>query len=241
MNRSDFIINSYEALAQDFRAYSERRAAYLEAIDRLIVKQISENARSLLDIGSGDGVRAAHLARALKLPVAVLVEPSPKMAALCRRQPVSDVWQVRAEDLPESDQRFDAVTCLWNILGLIEDRARRIRALRKMGQLLAPGGRIFLDVNNRYNARAYGWLPVMGRMLKDLARPSETSGDISFEWRVGGRRIKSYGHVFTPREVEGLMQRAGLKVVSRRFVDYSSGRESRTGFGGQLFYELSKL
>ena len=61
---------------------------------------------------------------------------------------------VAAEDLP-ANERFDVITCLWNVLGSVVDSDRRLRALKKMGSLLTEHGRLFVDVNNRYNARAW--------------------------------------------------------------------------------------
>lgn len=229
---------SYDRLAPYYRSYSERRAAYLDAIDRAILQRISPNAKSLLDVGSGDGLRAAQLAASHAFARLVLSDPSAEMAARCRLQPTADVWPVAAEDLPDTTERFDAITCLWNVLGLIADSAKRVKALRKMAALLSPEGQLFLDVNNRYNARAYGWLATGARALYDLFRPSETNGDVSFTWQIGEGRINSHGHVFTPGEMLGLIESAGLQIKRRRIVDYRTGAKRRFIFEGQLFYEL---
>jgi 2-polyprenyl-3-methyl-5-hydroxy-6-metoxy-1,4-benzoquinol methylase len=194
----------------------------------------------LLDVGSGDGFRAARLASALSLSRLVLSDPSEKMADCCRRQHAASVWPAAAEDLPDAGERFDVVTCLWNVLGLVADSAQRVAALRKMGSLLSAQGQLFLDVNNRYNARAYGWLPVFGRAIYDLLRPSDLNGDVSFSWQVGERLIHSSGHVFRPAEMSGLIESAGLKVVRRYVVDYRTGERRRFVFEGQLLYELAK-
>jgi 2-polyprenyl-3-methyl-5-hydroxy-6-metoxy-1,4-benzoquinol methylase len=194
----------------------------------------------LLDVGSGDGLRAARLAAALSLPRLVLSDPSEKMADRCRLQPAASVWPVAAEDLPDAGERFDVITCLWNVLGLVANSAQRVAALRKMGALLSAQGQLFLDVNNRYNARAYGWLPAFGRAIYDLLRPSELNGDVSFSWQIGETLIHSSGHVFRPAEMSGLIESAGLKVRRRSVVDYQTGERRRFVFEGQLFYELAK-
>ncbi|HEV7857590.1 MAG TPA: methyltransferase domain-containing protein [Pyrinomonadaceae bacterium] len=231
---------SYDRLSPYFRSYSETRAAYLSAVDRIILQRISPQANSLLDVGSGDGLRAARLAAALSLPRLVLSDPSEKMADRCRLQPAASVWPVAAEDLPDAGERFDVITCLWNVLGLVANSAQRVAALRKMGALLSAQGQLFLDVNNRYNARAYGWLPAFGRAIYDLLRPSELNGDVSFSWQIGETLIHSSGHVFRPAEMSGLIESAGLKVRRRSVVDYQTGERRRFVFEGQLFYELAK-
>lgn len=231
---------SYNRLAPHFRSYSQTRAAYLSAVDRIILQRISPHAKSLLDVGSGDGLRAARLASAHTFSRLVLSDPSAEMAARCRLQPATDVWPVAAEDLPDTMERFDIITCLWNVLGLIANAEKRVKALQKMAALLSAQGQIFLDVNNRYNARAYGWLPTFGRALYDLCDSSETNGDVSFSWQIGERLIRSRGHVFRPGEMRGLIESAGLKVNQRYIVDYQTGEPRRFIFEGQLVYELIK-
>lgn len=233
--------NSYDRLAPHFRSYSEIRAAYLEAVNQLILRRIRAGARSLLDVGSGDGIRAAGLARASSISRLVLSDPSKEMASRCHQlEAVDEVWQVAAEDLPLTEQRFDVITCLWNVLGLVQGAPARAAALRRMRALLAPQGQIFLDVNNRYNAATYGWLTTAGRLIYDRLRPSDANGDVTFNWNVGGEMIRSHGHVFRPGEVEDLIQATGLKIIGRHVIDYGTGRLRRFTFGGQLFYELVK-
>jgi SAM-dependent methyltransferase len=232
--------SAYDALAPHYRAYSQTKSEYLRAVDEIVKSRLASGALSLLDVGAGDGVRAQEIARACRVSRLVLAEPSPMMADYCRRLACAEVWQLGAEELPESTLKFDAVTCLWNVLGHVETGAKRLAALSRMRALLADGGLIFLDVNNRYNARAYGTLKTAARALFDLVSPSETNGDLSFEWEIGGRRIRARGHVFTPREVESLASRAGLRVRERHVIDYETGARRRFAFQGQLFYVLER-
>lgn len=232
---------SYDHLAPHFRAYSEARAAYLGSIDRLILRRLPAGATSLLDVGSGDGVRAARLAARCSVSRLVLSDPSEEMVNSCRGlEGAAEVWHVAAEELPYVTERFDIITCLWNVLGLVSGAGQRAEALRRMRSLLSPEGRIFLDVNNRYNARAYGRLRTAGRVLYDLLRPSDANGDVSFSWRVGGKAIETRGHVFRPGEMKRLIEKSGLKVTARHVVDYETGELRGSTFAGQLFYELTK-
>jgi len=236
--RNSGLESSYGLLAPYFRAYSQKRAVYLNAVDQIICQRILPDARSLLDVGAGDGFRAAKLSASRSLSYLVLAEPSEEMLSYCRQQPADEVWPVAAEDLPYVNQRFDVITCLWNVLGLIESQAKRLEALHKMRSLLSHRGQLFLDVNNRYNARTYGWLPALGRVFYDLLSPSDTNGDVSFTWRIGERHIHSYGHVFRPVEVSRLIEDAGLAINQRHVIDYQTGKHRRFTFEGQLLYEL---
>src|SRR5436305_1511969 len=121
----------YELLAPHYRQISEMRAAYLRAVDRVILSRIPPDARSLLDVGSGDGVRAQRLAGVAGMARVVLVEPSPAMADWCRATQATEVWQVKAEAL-RATPSFAVVTCLWNVLGHIATPALRLEALRRM-------------------------------------------------------------------------------------------------------------
>ncbi len=232
--------SAYDLLASAFRPLSRSRYAYLSSIDRIVETRIPTGAQAFLDVGAGDGVRAWRIARSRRITRLVLAEPGEAMSAYCQRLSGAEVWRIRAEDLPEGTQKFDAVTCLWNVLGHVENHQKRLSALRKMRSLLSDRGQIFLDVNNRYNARSYGWVNTLGRILYDRIRPSETNGDVSYTWRVGDQHIPSNGHVFTPREMDNLVAGAGLRANARYVIDYETGRRYRSVFRGQLFYVLSK-
>ena len=228
----------YDALAPHFRAWSTRRAAYLAGIDAIVLERVHRGARSLLDVGAGDGVRAMRLAAACGIDRVVLVEPSPAMADLCRRRGAAAVWTDAVEELPEAGERFDVVTCLWNVLGSVPGAVARAEALRRMRARLAPGGQLFLDVQNRYNARAYGRLRTAGRVLYDRLRPDPANGDVTFCWQIGGETIPARGHVFRPGEIASLVAAAGFSVASRHVVDYASGERRRPVWSGQLLFEL---
>ena len=229
---------AYDRLAPHYRAYACARAAYLDAVDRYVIEHAPKGA-SLLDVGAGDGVRAAAIARAIAASHVVLCEPSERMASLCRLRSVAQVWTQPAENLPVTSERFDVVTCLWNVLGHLPDRTARIRALAGMRRLLAPGGRIFCDVNNRHNARASGPLRVLGRRMLDAIYPDDRRGDAVFEWRIGDERIPGRGHLFTPGEMDSIVHEAGLRIEERIAVDYLSGAPSPRPWDGQLVYRLA--
>jgi SAM-dependent methyltransferase len=231
---------AYDALAPHYREYSQTRDPYLRAVDQMVLSRISSAASSWLDVGSGDGLRATRLAAAAGIDRLVLSDPSAAMARECQRLTGVECWPVAAEDLPDTTARFDCITCLWNALGSIANSELRLGALLRMRSLLAEHGQLFLDVNHRYNARAYGWLPTLGRLAQDLLWPSDTAGDVSFFWQVAGKRIHSRGHVFRPREMGRLIEHAGLRVVWRQAIDYDTGQRRRFASGGQLLYELAK-
>jgi 2-polyprenyl-3-methyl-5-hydroxy-6-metoxy-1,4-benzoquinol methylase len=230
----------YDALAANYRSVSAARAAYLDAVEKIIVRLIAPDADSLMDVGSGDGHRAMRIAMSKHISNVVLVEPSHNMREFCRRNTQARIWSISAEELPEIEDQFAVITCLWNVLGHIENNQKRLAALKKMRLLLRGDGIMFIDVNNRYNAVTYGLLPTLGRMLYDVLAPSETNGDAQVTWRFGEKSIQSPSHFFTPREIRKLLDGAGLVVKQRFILDYRTGKIRRSEFAGQLLFQVGK-
>lgn len=222
-----------------YPSLAKQRRAYLDAVDRLVVAEIPPDSRSLLDVGSGDGARAARIAGVTGLRDLVLVEPSGVMRSHCPAH--ATIWAMRAEDLHGKRDSFDIVTCLWNVLGHVEPAAARIGALRQFARLASPQGRIFVDVNHRYNARHYGALATAARFLRDRFSPDGANGDVTVTWRVEGRLVSTTGHVFTHPEFAAMARDAGLRIEKRFIVDYASGELRGRSFEGNFLYVLRPL
>lgn len=233
-------VAAYDRLAPAYLALSKRREPYLRSIGREIVARIPSGSRSLLDIGAGDGLRAARIAESARIARVVLVEPSPAMAGLAKT--AAEIWRIRAEELNSRPvtERFDAIICLWNVLGHVHGE-NRSQVLDAAAKLLSPGGRLFLDVNHRYNARTYGWALTSARWLGDALNPDAHSGDATAGWDIGeGRSISTYGHVFTHREIAGLARVAGLNIEERVVIDYADGSLRHMPWLGNLLYILRR-
>jgi ubiquinone/menaquinone biosynthesis C-methylase UbiE len=227
-------VEAYDLIAPSFARLSEQRREYLEAVERLIVSSIPPGSRSLLDIGAGDGVRAVRIAQGAGLEQVVLLEPSAQMRG---NWPTGvTVWAMRAEDLHAQEGRFDTITCLWNVLGHVFPASARSEVLRQCARLLAPGGRIFVDVSHRYNAAHYGWLRTGWRFLRDRVAPAGANGDVVITWRR--EAVSTAGHVFTGREFSDLCRTAGVRVERRSVVDYATGAVRKWSFQGNLLYVL---
>lgn len=240
-NNSNQKNDIYDQMAPHYRAYAEQKSVYIDAVNKAILDNLPSNLKSMLDIGAGDGVRAFNLARAANIENLVLLEPSSEMVRLCTDLPVSAIWHGTADSLPASyDPLFDLITCLWNVMGHMPDTESRVRALRKMSALLAPGGRIMLDVNNRHNTAAYGKFTVFGRRLLDAIKPDERRGDVSFSWNINGVNIPANGHLFIPSEMMILFRNAGLRLTKSYAIDYKSGARTTDLTKGQMFFILEK-
>jgi SAM-dependent methyltransferase len=230
-------VAAYDRIAPVYARLAQQRQAYLDSVDRFVIAEIPPASRSLLDVGAGDGARAWRIAAAAGLPDLTLLEPSSVMRRGCPRQ--ATIWATRAEDLQRRQGSFDVITCLWNVLGHVPVAAR-IQLLRQFARLLSAKGRIFIDLNHRYNARHYGALATAARFLRDFVSPGETNGDVTVTWDIEGRRVSTTGHVFTHREFLALSQAAGLIVEKRFVVDYASGQLRRWSWAGNLLYVLRR-
>jgi 2-polyprenyl-3-methyl-5-hydroxy-6-metoxy-1,4-benzoquinol methylase len=229
-------IAAYDALAPYYGSLLEARKRYLETVEEIVVRN-SRAASSLLDVGSGNGVRALRLARAADIENVVLVEPS---EAMRRHSPEnSAVWKRSISELTGT-AAFDLITCLWNVLGHLDGTRERASMLARLRTLLSPARTMFLDFNHRYNAAAYGWRRTFARVAQDLFLPSEKNGDVIASWQAGNQRIRTRGHVFTHAELLRLFHGAGLTIKQRWVIDYQTGEERRFSFLGNLLYQVEQ-
>jgi len=93
-----------------------------------------------------------------------------------------------------------------------------------------------MDVTHRYNMRSYGLVPTAVRFLYDAFARSEKNGDVMACWNIGERQIRTYGHVFTNREIMHLAITSALKLEERVVIDYDDGQVRHRTFQGNLLY-----
>lgn len=239
-------IAAYDRIAGDFSRIAQERFRYLRAIEKLIAERIPPGSVSLLDVGAGNGSRSARIADEAGLSDIVLLEPSKEMVKGAGN--FAGIWPLRAEDLNSQNsdvvsltkhRRFDVIVCLWNVLGHIES-PNRTRVVTQLGKMLSPHGRIFLDINHRYNVRSYGLWKTAARFLRDRFLPRATNGDVVVTWRVGNEECRTHGHVFTHGEIRKLAFDAQLLIEERPVVDYDTGELRRFGHQGNLLYVLRR-
>ena len=233
-------LSAYDALAPHYREYASKRSAYHQGVDGFILPRFPNGPRRMLDLGAGDGVRGVALARQAGIAQLVLCDASVEMVAHCRSLNAGEVWHSSATALPANAAPFDVITCLWNVMGHLDGSAARIAALGEMRRLLTPEGRIFLDVNNRHNAAAYGRRKVLGRRIWDALLFNEANGDVNFEWDIAGRKFPASGHLFVPAEMRRNIRAAGLTILDSVAVDYSTGQVSKRLTEGQLLFVLGR-
>jgi SAM-dependent methyltransferase len=145
-----------------------------------------------------------------------------------------------------SDQRlpsahFDVVWCLWNVLGHALEHQQRHRAIEHIAATLRSGGRLFIDVSNRYNIAQYGLGTVAGNVWADVVRSNPENGTVGYAIAVAlGKTIASSSHFFHPGELAPLFFAANLRPLKRVFVHYQSGAITHR-WGGQIFFVVEKI
>ncbi len=228
----------YKNLAPFYRTYSNKRQAYLDGVDAQIIPYIFDQ-KTLLDLGTGDGFRILHLLEksGKKLKKVTLVDSCSEML---NRLKGNKFVEVKKQDFSSKkfalNSKYDVITSLWNVLGHIAGPSV-LQALKNIAKHLKKDGVVIIDINNRYNYKQYGTKALKNYFL-DKVRKVQT-GDISFEFSCNNKKIPSFVHLFSQKEIECLFQKAGFVVKKRLYINYQTGTLEKNQFSGQLFYVLS--
>ena len=230
---------TYDAFAPYYRKYSQKKADYIKAIDALILGNLPRNIESVLDIGCGDGIRLEALLKKAGFSQVWGIDSSSEMVSLARSNTNARIVQA---DIGNSDIeallpiKFDAIFCLWNVLGHIDGDAARNRAILNMSKVLDEGGQIYIDVSNRHNIKHYGWKTVLKNVLADYLHPDRDNGTLSYEIRVtADKSIRAHSHFFNPSELLPLFANAGLSLVKTAYIDYATGKKAGAWSGNVLY------
>lgn len=167
----------------------------------------------ILDVASGWGRIAGPLAWAGYQVVAV-----DRDRACVRegkeRHPAVEFVELDQQRLPALARKFDGIVCLWQSFGWF-DPATNLKVLGDMADLLAPGGRLILDLYHRDWVAAH----------QGLEGVSVAGTRVDTERVLEGRRLRvrvDYGagkaedfawEVFTPREAVEAAARCGLGAL----------------------------
>jgi SAM-dependent methyltransferase len=237
----------YSSFAPYYRHYSERKSKYLSLIDQLVLANLPNPCKRILDVGCGDGVRGTVLFTQAHASEIWMIDNCQEMyeqakqfdgVAGRRVMHIDITHDIQKERLPRN--YFDVSWCLWGVLGHITEYPKRIEALAHMKEVIRKEGRILIDVSNRYNVACYGWRIVTKNLLDDIFWPNRNNGTVEYKIKVAdNKEIDSCSHFFSPKELPEIFNTLDLKILKSIYVDYRTGALTNQ-WGGQMFYVLEK-
>jgi SAM-dependent methyltransferase len=211
------------------KGYAAEAAFVRRAASRFL--QRSPRPVRLLDVACGTGSHAVELSRA---GFAVTgVDGSEEMLRHARRKARAAGVSVRFEQqtmegLAPAEQ-FDVVTCLFDSIGYLRTDRRVLAALRRMFDVLEPGGILILEVwHARPMLRSFDPVRIRRVQGKELEavrigettiRPAKKIGEVRYEIFMR-RRAGPWRHFvelhsarfFTRPEIASLVRRAGFRM-----------------------------
>ena len=188
------------------------RGARLDHRVRQAIDLVPSRARTLLDLGAGDGFVTAELATAAGADLGVAVDVGAPTPLATRSRPVSNVTARLPGPLPFRDGTFDVVVSLETIEHLIDPDALLIEVKR----VLAPGGCLILSTP-RLDA-----LLVVGSLLLGVQPPGvEPSSRRRYGNPFGEQRPSGHVHLFTRRALGEALAANGFRIDA-----YCEGRFS---------------
>ena len=200
----------------------------------------------MLDIGSGEGERASRLKRKLGAKTLLMMESSQEMIDLCKVQ--KGEKKIKADittlNCKKYTNKFDVITCLWNVFGHISSKSKRLIALRQIKRMVRANGRIYIDISNRYNMKYYGVKIVLFNIIHDIFKSENIygkNGDFKYNIQLSKRKqIASSCHFFSKYEFDNLIHTAELAVVNTYYINYLDGNLEQSQFSGHLLYILER-
>lgn len=228
----------YDSLAPGYRNYSQSRLLYLNAVDS-VVRQYLTPESSVIDFGSGDGVRVHNIAKNITSKLC-LVENSCNMITKIKDQyPRALILNQDFADVNfQTGKKYDIAICLWNVLGHLGNEQRVLTGLTNIRKTVRKNGIVILDINNRHNISQYK-IKAVKNIIKDVFTYKFANGDIKFNISINGQNIPSYVHIFNKHEIEKLIDAAGFEIKSGVYINYANGDIKKSPLFGQLCYVLT--
>lgn len=211
--------NYFDVVAIDYDTIASKRNSYLTAIEDLIIaKAYDHSPKSYIDVGCGIADRTMRIAELLHIQDVAGLDESKKMLAQA-----TGVKTIHGSILTKQiNMQFDLVTMLWNVLGHISSK-NRVPALKNVSKLMKPGAVLYFDVNNQSNKKSYG----------------KNQADVISSHKYSHGVAKTMSHRFKPNEVDELIEQiSSLKIISKLFIDYETGKVTDDPHSGQIFYEI---
>jgi SAM-dependent methyltransferase len=219
-------------LRGDLSVEAQARYAFVEEL----VRADWDPPARVVELGAAPGDQIARFASLGYQALAVDIDEAPdawgsgeigRMQRLFNEAGVTYIaWNLESVPYPMRDASADAIV-MTEVFEHLRDYP--IRSLMEAGRILAPGGRLYFTTPNQT------YLVNRLRLLagRNIATPLE-------DW-IGGLIHARHAREYTFGEIDELMRRAGLRVVTRcsRHFNVDSGRTGRLAGAGKR--ALSRL
>lgn len=238
----------FDALADQYDTYSSVRNKYLLAINRFIVRRIKQEGLingKILDIGCGTGTRAKAIFSAMPKIEVYGSDISTKMLAIASTKGLSGLIRCDMSFLPFQNESFDAITCLFNVIGYLGIHAQRVKAFQEFNRVLRSNGLLFVDFMNRWHlgeglnfrrSILVTWMIYIRSLFPDF----QNQGNQYFNLTLNGKNITGFVHGFSHREIQGLLSEGKFNIVDDLVIGYDSGELKRHRWQGQYFFIARK-
>lgn len=211
----------YQTFAEHFSATRQRlQPGVIEAVKTI------PHGSSLLDLGCGNGLLAAHLAKSGHTGPYIGIDSAENLIEIARAQQVPNARFLTGNlaapdwDTPLAGERFDYILC-FATLHHLPGKALRAHFLHKVRQLLSPDGRFifsnwqFLN-SERLKERIVPWAEI------GLTEAQVDENDYLMDWRRGGQGLR-YVHHYTNKELHTLADETGFQVAGIYTSDGENG------------------
>lgn len=184
---------TYEELATHYdRLYHDKPyAAESARVIELLRDRGAEDGARLLDVGTGTGQHVQHLSGTFQVTGVDVHEPVLDIAR--ERVPEARFVEgdIRTLDL---DERFDALTCLFGVIGYVETWANLDTALERVAAHLAPGApfvieswvtpAVFEQIEGRPVLRTYDGDDLTLARVAIPRRVQAETAELAIEWLI---------------------------------------------------------
>ncbi len=187
----------------------------------IVVREIHEGRKRILDFGCGNGRYAAPLLEqtdAMIVACDISREAIDELSVRCARhveagrlRPVCGDLSALAITL-RPGEGFDLAILMFGVLGHIFSRALRQETLATIRRLLRPGGRIIVTVPNA--ARRFLRRQVMARHL--VREGQLEPGDIFYERTADNVLVEMYYHLYALEEFVRELEQQGFRLIQVR-------------------------
>lgn len=214
-------ITDYNLISQEFsrtRKYNWEELNYF--------KGFVDQGQKVLDLGCGNG-RLYELLRDKGIDY-YGTDVSEELIGIARASyPEGKFKGSDPLKIPFESAFFDAVFCI-AVFHHIPSKEFRIEFLEECKRVLKPGGFLIITAWNLYQKKT-GWrLLLKHSALKLLGQSKLDFKDILFPWKdsSGKPLTERYYHLFTKREITGLLNKAGFQVKQSGILARQNSKEN---------------